>query len=361
MANVDKIKDGAGNEYPIVDATAVHPPDLMAYVKKAGDTMTGRLTVQNAGGDQTKATEGAIVAKMTAAANKTGVNTNGSVFAGDLDSTYSQFVGVRRKTDSGAKVGARFQIYKRSASDNGTAAFMQVDYTSTATVTSIFEFGHNYGKEEDNWGTMTFGAETKNIAYKEDFDTALNDTSESAPQTKAVKAAIDSHDEKIKAITDLIPTAATPANQLADKAYVDFGVEQMAAKYLSATADGQPFSSYAQFQQGVFYYGGEVAAPTKNDYALVNGDETHDGAVTRYVYTTEWNFQYVVNNSPLNAEQLAALNSTINASKVGNYDSHIADPTKHITEAERTKWDGKQDALAFTTADEITEILGGLE
>lgn len=387
---------------------AAKSTDLGAYVKKAGDTMTGRLTVQTAGGDQTKAADGAMVVKMTAAANKTGISTNGSVFAGDLDNTNSNFVGVRRKTDSGAKVGARFQIYRRDASDNGTAAFMQVDYTSTATTKSIFEFGHNYGKNEDNWGTMTFGDVTKNVAYKEDYDTALNDTSESAPQTKVVN-------EKIKAITDLIPTAATPANQLADKAYVDFGVEQMAAKYLSATADGQPFSSYAQFQQGVFYYGGEVTEPTKNDYALVNGDETHDNAVTRYVFTTEWNFQYVVNNSPLNAEQLAALNSGINATKVGNYDSHIADTTKHITAAERTKWNAavqpsqlakvattgsyndltgkptippaitvdsamsststnpvqnkvvnaellkKQDALSFTTPAEITEILGGLE
>lgn len=171
---------------------AAKSTDLSGYVKKSGDTMTGRLTVQNAGGDQTKAAEGAIVAKMTAAANKTGVSTNGSVFAGDLDNTNSQFVGVRRKTESGAKVGARFQIYRRDASNNGTAAFMQVDYTSTATVKSIFEFGHNYGTKEDNWGTMTFDDVTKNVAYKEDYDTALNDSSVSAPQTKAVKAAIES-------------------------------------------------------------------------------------------------------------------------------------------------------------------------
>lgn len=154
--------------------------------------MTGRLTVQTAGGDQTKYDNGAIVAKMTAAANKTGFSTNGSVFAGDLDNNNSQFVCVRRKTDSGEKVGARFQIYRRSESDNGTAAFMQVDYTSKATVKSIFEFGHNYGTKDDNWGTMTFDDVTKNVAYKEDYDTALNDSSVSAPQTKAVKAAIES-------------------------------------------------------------------------------------------------------------------------------------------------------------------------
>ena len=175
---------------------AAKSTDLAGYVKKTGDTMTGRLTVQTSGGDQTKAAEGAIVAKMTAAANKTGVSTNGSVFAGDLDNVNSQFVGVRRKTYSGAKVGARFQIYAAGAtptSSHGTAAFMQVDYTSTATIKSVFEFGHNYGTKKDNWGTMTFGNVTKNVAYKEDYDTALNDASTSAPQTKVVKAAIDSH------------------------------------------------------------------------------------------------------------------------------------------------------------------------
>lgn len=211
LSQYDKIADAEAREKAISGALVEHiadktnphgvtpeqigaakSTDLSGYVKKTGDTMTGRLTVQNAGGDQTKAAEGAIVAKMTAAANKTGVSTNGSVFAGDLDSINSQFVGVRRKTDSGAKVGARFQIYRRDASNNGTAAFMQVDYTSTATVKSIFEFGHNYGTKEDNWGTMTFDDVTKNVAYKEDYDTALNDSSVSAPQTKAVKAAIES-------------------------------------------------------------------------------------------------------------------------------------------------------------------------
>lgn len=193
----------------------------------------------------------------------------------------------------------------------------------------------NFNGNEKQQARKNIGA-----ASEEELISHVSDTSNPHEVTaEQVGAYTKDHvDEKIKAVTDLIPTAATPANQLADKAYVDFGVEQMAAKYLSATADGQPFSSYAQFQQGVFYYGGEVTEPTKNDYALVNGDETHDNAVTRYVFTTEWNFQYVVNNSPLNAEQLAALNSGINATKVGNYDSHIADTTKHITEAERTKW-----------------------
>ena len=145
-------------------------------------------------------------------------------------------------------------------------------------------------------------------------------------------------------INELIPSAATPLNQLADKAYVDFGVEQMAAKYLSADAQGNPFSSYQAFEQGPYYYAGSIATPTKNDYALVNGDETHDDAITRYWYNgTSWDFQYVVNNTPLNQEQLAAINSTINATKVSNYESHISNTTIHVTAQNKQDWNAKYD------------------
>lgn len=146
------------------------------------------------------------------------------------------------------------------------------------------------------------------------------------------------------AITEVIPSAATSLNQLADKAYVDFGVEQVAAKYLSADAQGNPFSSYQAFTQGPFYYAGTTADPTKNDYALVNGDETHDNAITRYWYNgSSWDFQYVVNNSPLNQQQLDALNSTITATKVGNYDSHIANSNIHVTTNDKSAWSAKYD------------------
>lgn len=146
------------------------------------------------------------------------------------------------------------------------------------------------------------------------------------------------------AINELIPSAATSSNKLADKAYVDFGVEQVAAKYLSADAQGNPFSSYQAFTQGPFYYAGTIAEPTKNDYALVNGDETHDNAITRYWYNGEsWDFQYIVNNTPLNQQQLDALNSTITSLKVQNYDSHLSNTTIHVTSQNKTDWNNKYD------------------
>lgn len=127
---------------------------------------------------------------------------------------------------------------------------------------------------------------------------------------------------ELKNITDLIPEAATIENQLADKAYVDFNTEQIAAKYLARDAEGNPFLSYAEFTDPdvVFYYAGTSAEPTKNDYVLINGDESIPEEewlselppITRYWYTgTTWSFQYIVNNSPLNATQLAAINSGI--------------------------------------------------
>lgn len=144
------------------------------------------------------------------------------------------------------------------------------------------------------------------------------------------------------AITSVIPSAASSLNQLADKAYVDFGVEQMAAKYLAYDAQGNPFPSYETFIQGPYYYAGEQVLPTKNDYVLVNGDEQRNNAITRYWYTgSSWSFQYVVNNTPLNGQQLAALNSTITAAKVDSYDQHIANTNIHTTQQEKESWNAK--------------------
>lgn len=146
------------------------------------------------------------------------------------------------------------------------------------------------------------------------------------------------------AIESVIPDAASAENQLADKAYVDFGVEQMAAKYLAYDTQGNPFPSYAEFAKGKFYYNGVLVQPTKNDYVLINGDERHDGAITRYWYTgSSWSFQYIVNNTPLNEQQLAALNSAITAAKVTAYDSHLQNGNIHTTQQEKESWNAKYD------------------
>ena len=130
-----------------------------------------------------------------------------------------------------------------------------------------------------------------------------------------------------------------------------------------------------------------------DDITTVVADEDHKNAsnvagTTRYRYggvdasgKPVWAFEYVINNTGLSQAQLLAVNSGISATKVGNYDSHLADTTKHITAAERTAWNGKQNALAqgtnitisgntisatdttyaYVTPDVIVEILNAMQ
>ena len=42
--------------------------------------------------------------------------------------------------------------------------------------------------------------------------------------------------------------------------------------------------------------------------------------------------------------QMAAINSGVNSTKVGNYDNHIADTTIHVTSTDKTNWNAKENA-----------------
>jgi hypothetical protein len=53
-------------------------------------------------------------------------------------------------------------------------------------------------------------------------------------------------------------------------------------------------------------------------------DENHDHATTRYIYNTNWEYQYTVNETALTTAQVNALNSWITSAKVTCYDSCMA-------------------------------------
>lgn len=135
-------------------------------VKKSGDTMSGKLTISGVtGGDPSKANDGLFIATINNNANRTGVSTNGSIFAGDFDNTNSQFLGIRRKIGS-SKIAGRYQIYA-----DGLPAFLQVDYTNSATIKALFQYGWNPTDGTFNWGTVSDNTTTKHIAFQEDIDT----------------------------------------------------------------------------------------------------------------------------------------------------------------------------------------------
>ena len=141
--------------------------------------------------------------------------------------------------------------------------------------------------------------------------------------------------DSVTAIQAVIPATASSTNQLADKAYVDFGMEQNTAKYLTADALGNPFTGSVPDADDTYFYAGATTLPTKNDYLIVNGDTAHDGVVTRYYFAQDgevgqWQFQYVVNNSPLNASQLDAINSGWTATKTSEHDSDHTTLSTHV-------------------------------
>lgn len=129
-------------------------------------------------------------------------------------------------------------------------------------------------------------------------------------------------------INGKIPSAASKENQLADKAFVNSSINNMAAFYITYNAQGDAFATHASLINATtFYSGGQERTPTQNDYATVLADETQpkgvDGSypTTRYVYQTaaaggtypngQWEFQYVVNNTSLTQAQVDAINSGI--------------------------------------------------
>ncbi len=143
-------------------------------------------------------------------------------------------------------------------------------------------------------------------------------------------------------ITEKIPSVATASNQLADKAFVNSSIANMAANYVTSDAQGDNFATKAALLSGPYYYKGQSYTLTNNDYALVESDETKNNATTRYMYDgTQWNFQYIVNDTPFTQAQLDAINSNINSNLVSAYNTHVADTTIHVTSTDKDNWNNK--------------------
>lgn len=132
-------------------------------------------------------------------------------------------------------------------------------------------------------------------------------------------------DSDVTTIESYIPSTTSSSNQLADKAFVNSSISNMAANYVTSDAQGDNFATHAALLAGPYYYKGQSYTLTNNDYALVESDEDHSNATTRYMYDgAQWAFQYVVNNAPFTQAQLDAINSTITVNKVQGYDSLVS-------------------------------------
>ncbi|MCH5315500.1 MAG: hypothetical protein J1E81_06270 [Eubacterium sp.] len=125
-------------------------------------------------------------------------------------------------------------------------------------------------------------------------------------------------------INSLIPSSTTAENQLANEAFVNSSINNMAAFYIESNAQGDAWPTRDSLLNATtFYNAGQARVPTTNDYATVLADESQpqgaDGSypTTRYSYqggtypNGQWGFQYVVNNTSLTQAQVNAINSGI--------------------------------------------------
>ena len=135
----------------------------------------------------------------------------------------------------------------------------------------------------------------------------------------AVQTALITIIDSIKA---LIPTQANATNQLADKAFVNSSISNMAARFLSPDVDEvQQFQGLVALRSGLWFYNGASVQPSINDIAIFvvtqqdidNGMIAIPGEVWRATYNPIWTPQYKVNDTPFTAAQIAALNSGITA------------------------------------------------
>ena len=133
----------------------------------------------------------------------------------------------------------------------------------------------------------------------------------------------------------LIPPQASSSNQLADKAFVNSSVQTATANFRGNWATWNDVPDQSEYYP-VDYAGSKT--PTVNDYLVVQdasgyvGTETLEGT-WRFKYSGTWSAdgkqgwlpEYQVNETPMTAAQLAAINSNITAAKVAQYDNALID------------------------------------
>lgn len=129
---------------------------------------------------------------------------------------------------------------------------------------------------------------------------------------------------QIQDIQDLIPATANQDNQLADQGFVNSSIQTATAYFRG------DWATWADVPSDPELYPVDATGnhtPTTNDYMVVIADEQTNGGTWRYKYTglwseqgkSGWQAEYQVNETPLTAAQLAALNSGATAESIASF------------------------------------------
>lgn len=174
--------------------------------------------------------------------------------------------------------------------------------------------------------TVSVPTKTSDLVNDSNYQTSADTASYIAIHNASLTAHPDIRN-KVNAIDDLIPNQASISNQLADKNFVNSSVQTATANFRGNWNDWADVPTVAS-DYPADYAGNKT--PTVNDYLVVQDasdytEETLEGT-WRFKYTGNWDVdgkagwhpEYQVNETPLTAAQLAALNSGITSALVAN-------------------------------------------
>ena len=180
------------------------------------------------------------------------------------------------------------------------------------------------------------------------MDIAQDATSRASAAMEAATSAGGAASSAMSLATNInakIPAQASTSNQLADKAFVNSSVQTATANFRGNWATWNDVPTNAN-DYPADYAGNKT--PTVNDYMVVQDVVVEGNEGTwRYKYSGTWATdgkngwlpEYQVNETPMTAAQLAAINSNITAAKVSQYDEaltkfnyelHTVEPTNEI-------------------------------
>lgn len=140
------------------------------------------------------------------------------------------------------------------------------------------------------------------------IDSSVSSGSDNPVSGGAVSTAIGVVQASVQDIEDLIPSQATSSNQLADKNFVNSSIATNTANFLGT------YTSLADIEA--------IQNPTNNDYAFLQTTDSAGNTVfDRYKYnasSSEWLFEYELNNSSFTAQQWATINSGLTSTSVSD-------------------------------------------
>ena len=171
----------------------------------------------------------------------------------------------------------------------------------------------------------------------------------------------------IKDIQDVIPAQASSSNPLADKDFVNSTVQTATANFRGNWATWSAVPSVAT-DYPADYAGSKT--PTVNDYLVVQDASDYTGQTLegtwRFKYTGDWATngkngwqpEYQVNETPLTAAQLAALNSGITSAAVAQIGTNTTNIALKQNSTDNTL--ATDDKTIVGSINEIVEAVGSL-